>query len=277
MSESLRTNGHPVLRIERRLKHSPQRVWRAVTEPDELSRWYPFPALAVEPRVGGRIRFDVGPAGMIDAVVTEHEPPRVFAFRVPAGDITPGGREGDNVIQIELQPEPGDGCLLIFTQTFVDLPAAASYAAGWQTCLDALAAVLEGRPVEPVPVSVELYERYVEKFGLDRGSVEETPDGWRVRFERQLMYQPVDKVRAALRREAPAQAGDALGGADEHTLEYDWEHQGRPAGKVRWELSEGPGGARVVLTQTGPAELAGEQAAALAAWRDRIKLLVSRL
>jgi uncharacterized protein YndB with AHSA1/START domain len=254
MSASLRTNGHPVLRIERRLKHSPQRVWRAVTEPDELSRWYPFRAETVEPRVGGRIRFDVGPAGKVDAVITEHEPPRVFAFRVPAGEITPGGREGDNLIQIELRPEPGDGCLLVFTHTFVDLPAAASYAAGWQTCLDALELVLDGRPVEPADVSVELHERYVEKFGLDRGSVEETPDGWRVRFERQLMYQPVEKVRDALAREV-----------------------GDDDGKIRWEVTEGPGGARIVLSQTGPADRGDERAAALAAWRDRIKLLVQRL
>jgi uncharacterized protein YndB with AHSA1/START domain len=254
MSESLRTDGHPVLRIERRLKHSPQRVWRAVTEPDELSQWYPFRALAVEPRVGGRIHFDVGPAGKIDAVITEHEPPRMFAFRVAAGEITPGGHEGDNLIQIELRPEPGDGCLLIFTHTFVDLPAAASYAAGWQTCLDALALVLDGRPVQPTEVPVELHERYVEKFGLDRGTVEETPDGWRVCFQRQLMYQPVEKVREAMAREV-----------------------GTEAPEVHWEVTEGPGGARIVLTQTGPADRAEEQAAALAGWRDRIKLLVRRL
>jgi uncharacterized protein YndB with AHSA1/START domain len=261
MSESLRTNGHPVLRIERRLKHPPERVWRAITEPVELSQWYPFRATAVEPRAGGRISFDAGPAGTVDAVVTEAEPPRVFAFQVTAGDITPGGREGDNLIQIELQPEAGDGCLLIFTHTFVDLPAAASYAAGWQTCLDALELVVDGRPVEVADVSVELYEQYVEKFGLDDGDVVQTPDGWRVRFERQLMHQPVAKVLAELTR-------------DGQPLEYDWTHQGRQAGKVRWELSEGQGGARVVLTQTAPGELADE---ARTAGRQRIKQLVERL
>jgi uncharacterized protein YndB with AHSA1/START domain len=261
MSESLRTNGHPELRIERRLKHRPERVWRAIIEPAQLSQWYPFPATSVEPHAGGRIRFDAGPAGIVEAVVTEAEAPRVFAFRVPAGDITPGGREGDNVIRIELRPDADDGCLLVFTHTFVDLPAAASYAAGWQTCLDALELVVDGRPVEVADVSAELHERYVEKFGLDRGSVEKTPDGWRVRFERQLMYQPVDKVRAELTR----------GG---QPLEQPWTHQGRPAGTVRWELSEGQGGARVELTQTGPPDLA-EQALTLG--RDRMKELIGRL
>jgi uncharacterized protein YndB with AHSA1/START domain len=261
MSESLRTNGHPVLRIERRLKHPPERVWRAITEPAQLNQWYPFPASAVEPRAGGWIRFDAGPAGTVEAVVTEAEAPRVFAFRVPAGDITPGGREGDNLIHIELRPDTGDGCLLIFTHTFVDLPAAASYAAGWQTCLAALELVVDGRPVEVADVSVALHERYVEKFGLDRGSIVQTPDGWRVRFERQLMYQPVEKVRAEL-------TGD--GGQ----LEDGWTYQGRPAGTVHWELSEGQGGARVVLTQTGPPELADQ---ALTLGRDRLHRLVERL
>ena len=30
----------PALRIERRLGHSVERVWRAVTAPDELARWF---------------------------------------------------------------------------------------------------------------------------------------------------------------------------------------------------------------------------------------------
>jgi uncharacterized protein YndB with AHSA1/START domain len=30
----------PALRFERRLNHPVARVWRAVTEPDELERWF---------------------------------------------------------------------------------------------------------------------------------------------------------------------------------------------------------------------------------------------
>ena len=29
------------LRFERRLDHSPERVWRAITEPEELAHWFP--------------------------------------------------------------------------------------------------------------------------------------------------------------------------------------------------------------------------------------------
>jgi len=33
-------DGRPALRFERRLDHSIERVWRAVTEPAELARWF---------------------------------------------------------------------------------------------------------------------------------------------------------------------------------------------------------------------------------------------
>ena len=33
-------DGRPALRFERRLNHSVERVWRAVTDPAELARWF---------------------------------------------------------------------------------------------------------------------------------------------------------------------------------------------------------------------------------------------
>jgi uncharacterized protein YndB with AHSA1/START domain len=37
-------DGRPALRFERRLAHSVERVWRAVSEPAELARWFPAAA-----------------------------------------------------------------------------------------------------------------------------------------------------------------------------------------------------------------------------------------
>ncbi|WP_181871699.1 hypothetical protein [Sphaerisporangium album] len=55
-----------------------------------------------------------------------------------------------------------------------------------------------------------------------------------------------------------------------HLLEYD-----TPSGRVRWELGEGTGhGARLVLTHTCPP---GERATTLAAWRDHLGRLATRL
>ena len=36
-------DGRPALRFERRLAHSVQRVWHAVTEPAELAQWFVAP------------------------------------------------------------------------------------------------------------------------------------------------------------------------------------------------------------------------------------------
>ncbi len=42
MNATLETaNGLPVLRFERRLAHSPEKVWKAITDPAELARLVP--------------------------------------------------------------------------------------------------------------------------------------------------------------------------------------------------------------------------------------------
>src|SRR5947209_3711923 len=52
--------GRSVLRFERRLSHSPERVWRALTERPELTRWHPTP-FSFEPSVGGEVTFHPEP------------------------------------------------------------------------------------------------------------------------------------------------------------------------------------------------------------------------
>lgn len=299
MNVTLRTvDDRPVLRFERRLAHSPEKVWRAITEPGHLNQWYPFRAVEMDLRIGGTISFDGGGGTILDGVVTALEPPRVFAFSQHAGKVL--DREGENLLHFELRPD-GEGCLLIFTHTFDDRPHAAANAAGWQGCLDALEMVLDARPVEAANNWVELHEAYIEAFGLNVGSAEVNPDGWRVRFERQLMQQPIDKVWAALTAPgsdaptpdagAPAVGGPvpqafttpkvpsgAVTAVDEPTLlEYDWRSGDRGAGRVRWELSSTPAGARIILTQTGPSALAEQRSAAQAAWQTHIEGLAKQL
>jgi Activator of Hsp90 ATPase homolog 1-like protein len=42
MNGSLETiDGRPALRFERRYEHSVERVWKAITDPDELRHWFP--------------------------------------------------------------------------------------------------------------------------------------------------------------------------------------------------------------------------------------------
>ncbi|GAA3436773.1 SRPBCC family protein [Kutzneria kofuensis] len=234
------TDGRPALRFERHLKHPLEVVWRAITEPEQLSAWYPFRALTIDLRVGGHIRFE----GM-DAVVTQLDPPKVFAFSEHAPPEM--HRESDDLIHFELTPD-GDGCRLVFTHVFDDRPAAASYGSGWAVCLTALEASVDGEEIRMERPSDAHHEQLIHQFGLDKGRVERVGEGYQVRFERQLT-RPIEDVRAAL--------GDLAADPSVHI-----------------ELSPGTGhGARLELTRT----VSSEADADLDSWRQRINDLVRRV
>jgi uncharacterized protein YndB with AHSA1/START domain len=271
-----------MIRFERRLAHPPSKVWRAITEPAELSSWFPA-AARIEPKLAGKVIFDFqdGVSPVTEGVVTEFEQFRVLAYTW-----------GDDLLRFELRAD-GAGCLLIFTHTFADQAGAASFASGWQTCLDALEHALDGKPFESPGRMVKLHEAYIAAFHLDEGAAEATPDGWRLRFERQLT-QPIEAVWEHLTgaesapalgehvpsgfTAGPVQPGKITAVDPPKLLEYQWLHRDWPAGHIRWELGNGTGhGARLILTQTGPSELASLQSAALEAWKSRIETLAAEL
>ncbi|MEU7690851.1 SRPBCC family protein [Microbispora hainanensis] len=279
--------GQAALRMERRLAHPREKVWRALTEPDRLGQWFPFKVVEMDLRVGGKIAFDGGGMTM-DAEITELDPPRLFAFLQHAPREMP--REGDNILRFELLPDEG-GCLLVFTQVFQDRPAAASYASGWQVCLDAMDAIVGGRPAQwPAGNFAHLHEAYVEALGLAEGTAERLDEslgdqaggGWRVRFERQLT-RPVEEVWTAAGAPAATPGAPVPGGIGEGIVTAVREpaaglpayvESGEPGRRVRWELSQGTGhGARLVVTETGLPDPDGP----LRAWRDRIEALARGL
>jgi len=279
--------GQAALRMERRLAHPREKVWRALTEPDRLGQWFPFKVVEMDLRVGGKIAFDGGGMTM-DAEITELDPPRLFAFLQHAPREMP--REGDNILRFELLPDEG-GCLLVFTQVFQDRPAAASYASGWQACLDAMDAIVGGRPAQwPAGNFAHLHEAYVEALGLAEGTAERLDEslgdqaggGWRVRFERQLT-RPVEEVWTAAGAPAATPGAPVPGGIGEGIVTAVREpaaglpayvESGEPGRRVRWELSQGTGhGARLVVTETGLPDPDGP----LRAWRDRIEALARGL
>jgi len=273
-------DGRSVLRFERRLAHPLAKVWRAITEPAQLTHWFPAD-MAGEFQPGGKIDFIFreGEAQNGTGTITEFDPPRVFAYSW-----------GDDILRWELQPD-GDGCVLTFTHTFDDRPSAGSFAAGWHYCLDGLALVLEEKPVEVPNRWTELHVAYDETFGLLEGSASKTADGWIVRFER-VMTKPVEEVWAALTGSVtttvggppPVQATNRFVPAGPVTivkppalLEYEWQPGDGEGGRVRWELSPSPGGGRVILTQTIPAGMPERGVTALAAWHTHLELLAHRL
>jgi uncharacterized protein YndB with AHSA1/START domain len=152
-------DGRLALRFERRLKHSPEDVWKALVEPGELRSWHPTP-FELEPKPGGSISYREGPE-MSDGEVIAYEPPHTLAYTW-----------GEDELRWELRPAEA-GCLLILTHSFADRFKAARDAAGWDICLEALLASLEGRAPEDredgesLPVGwAELNAEYERRFGI---------------------------------------------------------------------------------------------------------------
>jgi uncharacterized protein YndB with AHSA1/START domain len=253
MTESLQTrDGRSVLRMERRLKHPPEKVWKAMTEPERLADWFPG-SVTLDLRAGGALTFELDGDGDT-GTITDLDPPRLIAYTW-----------GADHLRWELYPD-GEGTRLVLLHTFDDRAGAASYGAGWHTCIVALDLALDGRAgTDPGVDDIALHERLVTQFGLDAGTVETGPDGWEVRHERQLT-RPTDGVWGALTGLAPPSAS-----VHEHVLEHDADE----GGSVRWELVAGTGhGARLVLTHTGTDS---DPQAALTADRSRIARLLDRL
>jgi uncharacterized protein YndB with AHSA1/START domain len=155
-----RADGKQVIRFERRLSHPVERVWAALTEPDELIRWWGD--ADVELAQGGRFDMrwlntdDEGNSAEMHATITELEPPHVLE--------TSGDMHG--VLRWELRPD-GDGTLLTFTST-LELPDEfkTKVIAGWHMHLDFLAEALEGARADVVNIEDRwepIHEEYVEQ------------------------------------------------------------------------------------------------------------------
>jgi uncharacterized protein YndB with AHSA1/START domain len=127
----------------RRLAHPPERVWRALTEPDELRAWAPF--------APDRSLAETGPATLTmyedattlgdgaPAAVTRAEPPSLLEYRWD-----------EDVLRWELEPD-GDGTELTLSHTVAAgrdwLP---KVAAGWHLCLDVAERLMDGAPTTPI-------------------------------------------------------------------------------------------------------------------------------
>lgn len=250
----------PALRVERRLAHSPERVWRAITEPSELARWFPA-AVTVDLRPGGTIEFTFeGEETPTTGDVLEADAPRVFAFSW-----------NDDVLRWEITPAE-DGCLLLFTHTFgrgepaIARIAAARTAAGWDSCLVALSALLDGEEYEPAQDWVGPIEAYTEEFGLADGEVLETGDAKVIRFRRDLIWKPLDKVWPLLAAEKAT--GTVLREEPPRLLEISLPR----GGIVRWEFTHSAlDGTMVEVTQTVPRGQDDVVPEALRSRREKLK------
>jgi uncharacterized protein YndB with AHSA1/START domain len=148
------------LRFVRDFDQSVKRLWSALTDPEEMTRWFPMRIVGmIEP--GAKLRFEHPAVPTFDGEVLAYEPPRVLEFRW-----------GPDVLRFEIQQTP-NGCTLIFTDTFGEYGKAARDAAGWHECLDSLNDFVSGTTSEWSVGQrwAEVHPSYVEKLGPGASTV----------------------------------------------------------------------------------------------------------
>lgn len=171
-TEFLDSPTQPSIRLTRTYDHPVDRVWRAITTSDNLKHWFPC-EVDIELEPAGVVRFGFGGDGQ----VREIEPPHRLVFTWD-----------EDLLEFQLASS-AVGTVLTLTHHFGDRAGAASFATGWEQCFAALEAVLADREPEPNADDRrdERHEELVTRFGLDQPQVTRADDGWRVRFERQLV------------------------------------------------------------------------------------------
>ncbi len=138
--EAIAQDDHWTLVLTRELRHSPARVWAALTEPDQVREWAPFvpdrdlgrSGDATLTMVDGDARDDVA------STVRRAEPPRLLEYTW-----------GSDLLRWELAPH-GAGTLLTLRHTVADREMLAKVGAGWHLCLDVAEHLLDGDPVGPI-------------------------------------------------------------------------------------------------------------------------------
>ena len=161
------------LALERRLPHSPAKVWRVITEHELLHQWFPAHVIG-EWQVGAELRFEFQ-HGEGDGLSEEElrgevlavEPERLLEFRW-----------GTHILRAELTPD-GDGCRFVLSETLDDASESARNAAGWEMCLQNFESLLdEAPPAEFVPdVWTKRFEHYVAVFEPEFGPQQGPPEG----------------------------------------------------------------------------------------------------
>lgn len=148
------------LAIVRDLKHAPERVWGALTEPGQLSAWAPFDASGNLGVPGAAVTLTQGEREA-ETVVTEAVPPVRLAYQW-----------GDMDLRWELEATETGTRLKLWAK--IRRPFVAMGAAGWHVCLDVMDHLLAGSPVGRIvgndamgfPGWQRLVQEYSAQFGV---------------------------------------------------------------------------------------------------------------
>jgi uncharacterized protein YndB with AHSA1/START domain len=144
------SDGKTVLRFERRFAHPVERVWRALTEPEQMARWFcGVSEIELDLVSGGAFGLKiVGPPELLEMVGGESE------MQVPVREVVPlrvfeHGFLDDPAYSVRYELEPdGDGCRLHVAATVPSRRMAIEqdFFVGLHMSLDGLGQVVDGLP-----------------------------------------------------------------------------------------------------------------------------------
>ena len=151
--------------LVRELRHSPEKVWQALTDPAHLREWAPFEADGSLGTVGTVNLTWVGTPQVSETRVTRADAPKMLEYNW-----------GDHDMRWELEAFGGGTRLTLWTN--IGRRFIAMGAAGWHICFDVLERLLAGEPIGRIvgPEAMKfgwqrLHAEYAKQFGI------ETPDG----------------------------------------------------------------------------------------------------
>jgi len=116
------------------LRHPPEKVWRALTEPVHLREWAPFDASADLGKVGTVEVTWVGAPAPTETRITHADAPTVLEYE-----------SGGNAMPWELEGRDGGTHLTLWA--VIDRRFISMGAAGWHVAFDVLQRLLDGVPI----------------------------------------------------------------------------------------------------------------------------------
>lgn len=162
---SIRKEGEKwTLVLVRELRHSPDKVWQALTDPEHLRAWAPFDADQSLGSTGAKVKLTTvgAPAEYVsETTITRADAPKVLEYNW-------GGQD----LRWELEPV-GQGTRLTLWHN-IDRNFIPWGAAGWHVCFDVMDHFLSGDPMARIvgadalksPGWQRLTTEYAEQFGV---------------------------------------------------------------------------------------------------------------
>jgi uncharacterized protein YndB with AHSA1/START domain len=152
--------------LVRQLRHSPEKVWRALTDPAQLREWAPFDSDGSLGTVGTTVKLTTVGAPtprVTETTVTRADAPKALEYNWGGFDM-----------RWELEPLGAGTRLTLWIN--IDRRFISMGAAGWHICFDVLDRLLAGHPigrtVGPEAMKFGGWQRlnveYAKQFGIEK-------------------------------------------------------------------------------------------------------------